>query len=141
MSGTAVSDGVKDGGEGDVTATHRLWRVDKGNPQCVGSGVVSGEHVYILNDPGTAECIEMKTGNSVWKKQVASSSWGSMVLCGDKLYVVDMKGAAHVLKASTEFAELGNNPLNELTRASPAFSNGQIFIRTYQNLYCIAEKK
>ena len=133
--------GVKDGGEGDVTATHRLWQVEKGNPQRVGSGVISGDHVYILNEPGTAECIEVKTGNSVWKKPVATSSWGSMALCGDKLYVVDMKGVGHVLKASTEFAELGKNPLNELTRASPAFSNGQILIRTYQNLYCIADSK
>ncbi|HLX62116.1 MAG TPA: PQQ-binding-like beta-propeller repeat protein [Planctomycetota bacterium] len=132
--------GVRDGGEGDVTASHRLWRIDKGNPQRVGSGVISGDHLYILNEPGTAECIETKTGTSVWKNKVASNSWSSMALCGDKLYAVDMQGTCAVLKASTDFAERGKNALKEMTRASPAFSNGQIFIRTYQNLYCVGQE-
>ena len=63
-----------------------------------------------------------------------------MALCGDKLYVIDMKGTCHILKASTEFAELAKNDLGELSRSSPAFSNGQIFIRTYKALYCIGTK-
>ncbi len=136
-SGPAI--GVRDGGTGDVTETHRLWRHDAKLPQRVGSGVISGDYLYILNEPGTAECLEVKTGKTIWKNPVATSSWGSMALCGDKLYVIDMKGTCHVLKASPEFAALGKNPMGELTRASPAFSNGQIFIRTYQNLYCIGK--
>ena len=32
---------------------------------------------------------------------------------------------------------LAENKLGEQTEASPAFSNGQIFIRTHQSLYCI----
>ncbi len=133
---------VRDGGSGDVSATHQLWRQEGKNiPQRVGSGVISGDYLYILNEPGTAECIEVKTGKTVWKNPVSTPSWGSMALCGDKLYVIDMKGTCHVLKASPEFAELGKNAMGELTRASPAFSNGQIFIRTYQNLYCISAQK
>ncbi|MEI6232501.1 MAG: PQQ-binding-like beta-propeller repeat protein [Planctomycetota bacterium] len=133
---------VRDGGEGDVTESRRLWRHEmKGIPQRVGSGVISGDFLYILNEPGAAECIEIKTGKTVWKNPVSTPSWGSMALCGDKLYVIDMKGTCHVLKASPEFSVLGKNPMGELTRASPAFSNGQIFIRTYQNLYCIGVAK
>ncbi len=138
--------GVKDGGAGDVTATHRLWRHEKPAvpiPQRVGSGVISGDYLYILNEPGTAECMEVKTGKTVWKEQVSTPSWGSMALCGDKLYAVDMKGTCHVLKASPQFSELGKNDFGEAetTRASPAFSNGQIFIRTYKNLYCVGAAK
>ena len=35
----------------------------------------------------------------------------------------------------------GSNKLGEPTNASPAFSNGEIFIRTSQHLYCLARKK
>lgn len=139
-SGPALA--VRDGGMGDVTATHRLWRHEgKEIPQRVGSGVIAGEYLYILNAPGTAECIEVKSGKTVWKNPVSTPSWGSMELCGDKLYVVDMKGTCHILRASPQFEELGKNPLGEMTRASPAFSNGHIFIRTYAALYCIGDAK
>ena len=127
---------------GDLTASHRLWVVDKGNPQRVGSGVISGGHVYILNDPGVAECIELKTGRQVWKQRAANSAWGSMVLAGDSLYVTDMTGQTVVLRAAPKFELLHENDFGErqVTRASPAVSDGQIFIRTYSNLYCIGRK-
>ncbi|HEX5272429.1 MAG TPA: PQQ-binding-like beta-propeller repeat protein, partial [Gemmataceae bacterium] len=52
---------VKPGGSGDVTESRRLWR-NKSAPQRIGSGVIVGDHVYLLNEPGTAECVELKTG-------------------------------------------------------------------------------
>lgn len=76
------------GETGDLTDTHRLWLVEK-NPQRVGSGVISGDYIYILNDPGVAQCIELKTRKEVWKERASASSWGSMVLAGDLLYVTD----------------------------------------------------
>jgi outer membrane protein assembly factor BamB len=129
----------KPGETGDLTASHRLWLVEKGNPQRVGSGVIADEHVYILNDPGVAECIELRTGKQVWKQRAAHSSWGSMVLSGDRLYVTDMSGQTVVLRAGPKFELLHENALadGDLTRASVAVSDGQIFIRTYKQLYCI----
>jgi hypothetical protein len=50
-----------------------------------------------------------------------------------------MKGNSYVLRAAPKFELLSTNPIGELTRASHALSNGQIFIRTYQNLYCIGK--
>ena len=133
----------KAGETGDLTASHRLWLVEKGNPQRVGSGVIAGDHVYILNDPGVAECIELKTGKQVWKKRAANSSWGSMVLSGDRLYVTDQTGQTVILRAAPTFELLHENDFggNEVTRASPAVSDGQLFIRTYKNLYCVGRPK
>jgi outer membrane protein assembly factor BamB len=132
----------KPGETGDLTASHRLWVVEKGNPQRVGSGVVAGKHVYIVNDPGVAECIELATGKQLWKGRAANSSWGSMVLAGDRLYVTDQSGQTVVLRATPEKLEvLAENELGETTRASVAPSDGQVFIRTYKHLYCIGAKK
>ena len=129
----------KAGESGDLTQSHRLWVIEK-NPQRVGSGVVAGDFGYILNEPGIAECFELATGKQVWKQRVAGSSWGSMVLAGERLYVTDQEGTTVILRATPKFELLARNSLGERTRASVAVSDGQLFIRTYENLYCIGKR-
>ncbi len=131
------------GGSGDVTESHRLWQVPRA-PQRIGSGAIRGEHVYILNDPGTFECIELKTGKTVWAKRLEApggdhTSWSSMVLAGDKLFVVNHGGDSFVLRASPEFEQISTNSLGERTLSSHGTSNGEIFIRTYKALWCVRE--
>jgi outer membrane protein assembly factor BamB len=135
---------VKPGGQGDVTETHRLWQVPK-NKQRIGSGVIHDGHIYILTDPGIAECIELRTGKVVWEERLKgpgpkADNWSSMVLAGDKLYVINQSGDAFVLKGSSQFQLLATNSLGETTMASLAMSNGEIFIRTHKALWCVSEQ-
>ena len=44
-----------------------------------------------------------------------------------------------ILKAAPKFELIASNPLGELSNATPAFSEGEIFIRTHNALYCIAQ--
>jgi hypothetical protein len=44
-----------------------------------------------------------------------------------------------VLRASPKFERLGSNPVGELSNSTLALSDGQIFLRTHQALYCVAE--
>ena len=48
-----------------------------------------------------------------------------------------------ILAASPTFKELGRNHLasGERMRSTPAFSDGEIYIRTFRHLWCISEKK
>ena len=131
----------KTGEAGDLTDTHRLWLHEK-NHQRVGSGLIANGHVYIVNEPGIAQCIELSSGRKVWEERVCGSSWGSLVLAEDKLYVTDQEGTTIVLRPSPQFEMLhDDNKLGELTRASVAVSDGQIFIRTYNHLYCIGPRR
>jgi outer membrane protein assembly factor BamB len=137
---------VKSGGSGNVTETHRLWLHDKGIPQRVGSGVIVDGHVYILNEPGIAWCIELATGEKKWENRLenengtAAQSWSSMTHVDGKLYVTAMSGTTFVLEPTPEECRvIATNPIAELTRASLAFSDGQVFQRTYEHLYCIEE--
>jgi hypothetical protein len=52
-------------------------------------------------------------------------------------------GDTHVLAAKPKFELLSTNSLGkgEQTNSSIAVSNGELFIRTFQHLYCISEKK
>jgi outer membrane protein assembly factor BamB len=137
--------GVKTGGHDDVTQTHRLWQVPK-NKQRIGSGVISGDYIYILDDPGIAECIEVKSGKVVWEERLKGQAakgdnWSSLMLSGDKWYAINQAGDAFVVRASPKFEVLASNSLGETAMSSIAPSNGELFIRTYKALWCISEKR
>jgi outer membrane protein assembly factor BamB len=131
------------GSKGDVTDTHRLWRHAQQNPQRVGSGIVVGEYIYILNEPGVAWCLELTTGKTAWEKRISTTSWSSMVLVDGKLYINNAKGETLILKPNPKECEIvATNSLDgEITRASLAFASGQVFVRSYKHLYCIEEPK
>jgi outer membrane protein assembly factor BamB len=135
---------VKAGGSGDVTETHRLWQATK-TRQRIGSGVVHEGHVYILTDPGIAECRSLETGAVVWEERLAGpgptgQNWSSVVLSADNLcYAVNQGGDSFVFRASPTFELLATNPLGEKIIGSMAVSDGHIFIRGHKHLWCIGK--
>jgi outer membrane protein assembly factor BamB len=128
------------GGSGDVTATHRLWLLK--HTQSIGSGVVVDGKVYIMNaGPPTAQCIDCATGKVLWSAPVeGGASWGSLVMAAGRLYVTSRRGVTTVFAPNPEkFELLAMNDLGEPSNATPAISDGQIFLRTDRSLYCIGD--
>ena len=59
---------LKPAGSGDLTS-NRLWHTIR-DKQRIGSGVITGGHLYILNTPGTAQCIDLKDGRTIWEERL-----------------------------------------------------------------------
>ena len=132
--------GLKLGGTGDITATNRLWR-NETNPQNIGTGVFVGSHIYRSNAgrPSIVECIDPKTGAMIWAGPPGGSSWSSIVGTKSHLYLIDQDGTTLVFEANpVEYSAVAKNQLAEPTNSTPAISDGEIFIRTFDHLYCIA---
>lgn len=133
---------VKAGGKGNRTGD-RLWQSVRTKNR-LGSGVIHQGHVYILNTPGVAECIDLKTGKVIWEERLAgptgpAESWSSMLLAGDKIYIPNQSGDTIILRASPKFEVLGANSIGrELTNASLAASRGAVLLRTHKNLWCFS---
>ena len=136
----------KTGGKGDVTQSHRLWQIVRGKGG-IGSGVIRDGHIYVHTSGGIVECMELKTGKTLWSERLKTAgpkgdSWSSLVLAGDRIYLLNQSGDCAVLRASPKFEQLGANSLgNEMCNASVAPSEGDIFIRTHKHLWCISEAK
>jgi len=133
--------GIKLGGSGNTTEKNRLWRAERG-PQRIGSGVVVDGYVYLANaGPNTFQCIEPKSGKVVWEERAAGPAfWGSMVYAGGHIFVTNQSGTTSVLKPNPEKLELvGKNEISERSNSTPAISDGEIFLRTHNNLYCIGK--
>ncbi|HLY11735.1 MAG TPA: PQQ-binding-like beta-propeller repeat protein [Planctomycetota bacterium] len=133
--------GVRLGGSGDVTATHRVWRTEK-NPQSIGSGVLLDGRIYMpFTGANVIECIDPKTGAVLWKEKATGGEiWGSMVVAAGHIYVTDKRGRTVVMNPNPEKLEvLATNDLGEPSNCTPAVSDGQIFIRTAKALYCLGD--
>lgn len=133
---------VKVDGTGDITAK-RLWLHPK-NTQRVGSGMILNGHVYIVDENGVPHCYDAMTGADQWKldKRPGSgaSTWGSMVHADGRLYVLMRNGETLVFAAKPTYELLAVNKLSDgdSTNSSLAISNGQVFLRTFKHLRCIA---
>jgi len=137
--------GVKPGGSGDITATHRLWQ-EKKNPQRIGSHAVVGKHGYFVGEPGVVQCVELATGKTLWQERMQTpggraGTWSSLVRSGDRILAVTQNSAVVVFKASPEkYEQLAANSLGDgLTNSSLAVSDGQLFLRTHKHLWCIGK--
>lgn len=145
MSGYGGSSlAVKLGGSGDITKD-RLWMHPKPAGQRVGSGMIVGEHVYMVDEDGSPHCYELNSGKDLWKEEakLKSITWGSMVHADGRLYLLLRNGDTVVLAAKPKFEILATNTLGpgENTNSSVVISNGQIFLRTFKHLWCIEEKR
>lgn len=131
---------IRSGGRGDVTKSHKLWEFANGPD--VPTPVTDGKYFYIADDRGVMFCLDAKTGQAVWGPQrIKPGTYSSSpVLADGNLYVTNEDGLTTVVKAGPKFEVVAENNLNDYTLSSPAISDGQIFMRTAQYLYCIGKR-
>jgi outer membrane protein assembly factor BamB len=131
---------IKSGGRGNITESHRLWSFTHGPD--VPTPVTDGKYFYVVDDRGVMWCLDAKSGQTIWGPQrVKPGTYSSSpVLADGKIYVTNEDGLTTVLKAGPQFEVLSENHLNDYTLSSPAISDGQIFMRTAQYLYCIGKR-
>ena len=139
---------VRPGGRGDVTKTHRAWLQLPGNNKfCLGAGVIHRGHIYQMNMTGLFECRTLSTGQLLWEERLIgtgarNTSWSAPVLAGERIYLPNQNADVFVLRASPKFECLATNSLGgEPMNASLAISDGNIFIRTDRQLWCIGSEK
>jgi outer membrane protein assembly factor BamB len=131
--------GFKLGGSGNVTETNRLWHVTAPNPQRIGSGVILDGCIFMVNEPGLVQCLDVKTGKELWKDRLGGEKvWASIVAAEGRLYVTDEGGVTYVFAPNPEKLDLlAKNSVGEPTNSTLAISDGQLFLRTFEHLICI----
>ena len=132
---------IKAGGRGDVTDSHRLWEFDKGPD--VPTPVTDGKFFYVVNDKGIMWNLDAKTGETIWgpkRLQPAIYSSSPVLAADGLLYISNEDGLTTVVRVGQEFEILAENDLDAYTLSSPAISDGQIFLRTAEYLYCVGQR-
>jgi hypothetical protein len=113
--------------------------------------------IYAIRAGATGD-ITLKDGKTsnehvAWSYQRGGAYMPTPVVYGEYLYVCPNNGALrvfntkpsedgeiYVVKAGPKYELLATNSMGELIMATPAISDGMIFVRTTRSLYCIAER-
>jgi outer membrane protein assembly factor BamB len=131
---------IREGGTGDITKTHIAWRTHAGVPY-VPSPLLYGDLLHVVADDGIYTCFDAKTGKVRVRKRACKHTSSSLVGACQRVYITDDFGTTLVLKNGPDFEVLATNKLGEDVYSSLAISQGNIFIRARNNLYCIGQER
>lgn len=132
----AVATAIQLDGSSDGVQPKVLWEWDEYLPE-VSSPVGDGERWYIATSAGELVSIDAKTGEEVWVQEYDDGFYSSPVLVADRIYIADMGGNMHVVRAGAEKETIATIAMGEQIFATPAFMDGRIYVRTLDHLYCI----
>ncbi len=119
---------LKTGGKGDASS-RVLWEVKTGAPY-VSSLLYYQGLIYMATETGIVSCVDAANGRLLWRERFGGVFSASPVAADGKVYLINEAGEAFILEAGRDKKVLRKNLIGERTLASPAISQGQIFLRT-----------
>ncbi|QDU56182.1 outer membrane protein assembly factor BamB family protein [Aeoliella mucimassa] len=140
---------VRVGGEGDITESNSLWTgTEKGR---ISTPVIYNNRLYWISS-GVITVIDATTREPIDKQRLAGGAtqgggrgprgdYSSPIVADGKLYYFSRSGSGYVFKFTDDGLEqLAVNKFESDTgeiSATPAVSDGQLFIRSTSTLYCV----
>jgi outer membrane protein assembly factor BamB/protein tyrosine phosphatase (PTP) superfamily phosphohydrolase (DUF442 family) len=100
--------------------------------------------LYVLANNGTFDAYNLKTGDEIYRQrlpQVGNGFSASPIAADGKIYLPNEDGDILVISAGEKFAHLKTNSMGELLMATPALSEGIMYVRTAQSLFAVGQKK
>ncbi len=133
---------IKPNAKGDITEKENafVWKLKKNTPD-VPSPLLYDGLVYLCRENGNLMCLDAKSGELLYENRTtADRHRASPVASEGKIYTTARGGVVTVTKAGRAFEILAQNKLGEDISASPAISNGRIYLRTFEALYAIEKQ-
>jgi outer membrane protein assembly factor BamB len=99
--------------------------------------------LYSLNNDGVFDAYEVETGKEIYRKRldpVGSGFSASPVAADGRLYLSNEDGEMLVVAAGREFRLISTNTMGELLMATPALSNGVLYVRSASSLSAVGMK-
>lgn len=130
---------VRLGGQGELTRRDIVWKETEATPDTC-CPVLWRDLLFTVSDNGIAKCYDAYTGHLKWKRRLTGDYKASPVAAEGRVYFLNMHGLTTVVAAGGRYEELAKNTLDDDTTASPALSNGRIYLRGKKHLYAIEKK-
>ena len=85
-------------------------------------------------------CFAAATGEIAWQERLGEQH-ASLVSAEGLVYFLNDNGVANIVRPGAKYDLVAKNDIGQRTFASPAFSEGQIFIRSETVLFCIGTRR
>jgi outer membrane protein assembly factor BamB len=135
---------IRLGRKGDLTGTDAIvWSQTRGNSYTP-SPVLHDNKFYALTDNGMVSCYNARTGEPYYHQVRLPKTYGfksSPVGANGKLYLASENEDVVVLRMGEEFDVLATNTMtDQMFIATPAITDGEIYLRSQTTLFCIHEE-
>jgi outer membrane protein assembly factor BamB len=141
---------VKAGARGDLTLPEGKSSSDSvvwsrsGRGSYMPTPLVYDGILYVLANNGLLDAYDLQTGAEIYRQRlplVGSGFSASPVAADGKIYLSNEDGDMLVIAAGRNYAHLGTNSMGELLMATPALSEGVMYVRSAQSLFAIGRKQ
>jgi outer membrane protein assembly factor BamB len=115
--------------------TELAWHFPRGVPECP-SPLHFGGRIYMVMNGGTVTCLDAKSGALVFQDRLPARGpyYASLVGGDGKLYAASARGEVTVFAAEDKLRVLASTDLGERLMATPALSDGSVYVRTETKL-------
>jgi outer membrane protein assembly factor BamB len=100
--------------------------------------------LYVLANNGVFDAYDLKTGKEIYRQRLALVGSGfsaSPVAADGKIYLSNEDGDMLVVRAGSRFEHIATNSIGELLMATPALSEGVMYVRGASRLFAIGSKR
>jgi outer membrane protein assembly factor BamB len=125
--------------EGEASNQHVVWTKQKVGPYMPTPLIYQGL-LYILRNQGILACYDLASGEEKYTERIPHQGSGfsaSPVAADGKIYLPSEDGDIFIVKAGPKFELLGKNSVGQLLMATPAISDGMMFVRAERDLFAI----
>jgi outer membrane protein assembly factor BamB len=139
---------IKPGAAGDITLKAGqtqndfiAWSTNRGGPY-IPTPLIYGDHLFVLAINGILTAYDVRTGQRVYQERVGmgGSFSASPVAADGKIYLTSEDGDIFVVKAGSKYELLATNAVGEVVMATPAISDGIVFVRGLRNVFAIGQR-
>jgi len=100
--------------------------------------------LYVLNNNGVFDCYNLRTGEEVYRQRLPNIGSGfsaSPVAADGKIYLSSEDGEISVIAAGSSFRQIAANDIGELLMATPALSEGVMYVRSAKSVLAIGRRR
>ena len=139
---------IRAGATGDISLAddessnqHVAWSSPRDGPY-IASPLVYRGYLYVVSANGVLTVFDAITGERTYRRRIGDTGGAysaSPIAADDRLYLTSKDGDIFVVRAGPEYELLATNRMGEVCLATPAISEGQIFIRTTNHLLAVTD--
>jgi len=95
--------------------------------------------LFVATTYSVLACYDATNGKLLWEYEAKAPFYSSPVIADGKLYIFDTNGKAYVFNPGKTVHLIGTSVLGEKVYATPAFSEGCLYVRSSGNLFAIGK--
>jgi outer membrane protein assembly factor BamB len=141
---------VRPGARGDLTLATDATSSDavawskRGRGSYMPTPLAYGGILYVLNNDGVFDAYDVETGQEIYRQRldpIGSGFSASPVAADGRIYLTNEDGEMLVIAAGREFKRIATNSIGELVMATPALSDGVMYVRSSSSLFAIGKPR